>query len=69
MSSEQQTNELTNFEFLETSPEVLDEIIKFSRFIILHFSLLANFDPFSVRVPVIVPLKISTLFSINGAIS
>ena len=67
MSSEQQTNELTSFQFPQPDREVLDEIIEVSKFIILLFSLLANFYPFNVRAPVIVPLIISTLHSINGA--
>ena len=67
MNSEQQTVELTSFQFPEPNPEVLDEIIEVSQFIILLSSLLANFYPFNIRVPVIVPLIISALLSINGA--
>ena len=64
MNSEQETVELTSFQFPEPDPEVLDEIIEVSKFIIL---LCSNFYPFNMRVPVIVPLIISTLLSINGA--
>ena len=67
MNSEQQTVELTSFQFPEPDPEVLDEIIVVSKFIILLSSLLANFFPFNIRVPVIVPLMIYALLSINGA--
>ena len=67
MNSEQQTVELTSFQFPEPDPEVLDEIIEVSKFIILLSSLLANSYPFNIRVPVIVPLITSALLSINGA--
>ena len=65
MNSEQQTVELTSFQFREPDPELLDEIIEVSKFIILLSSLLANFYIFNIRVPVIVPLIISALLSIN----
>ena len=64
MNSEQQTVELTSFQFPEPDPEVLDEIIEVSKLIILLSSLLANFYPFNIRVPVIVPLIISALLSV-----
>ena len=67
MNSEQQTVELTSFQFPKHDSEVLDEIIEESKFIILLLSLLANFYLFNIRVPVIVPLIISALTSINGA--
>ena len=67
MNSEQQTVELTSFQFPEPDPEVLDEIIQVCKFKNLLSSLLANFYPFNIRVPVIVPLIISALLSINGA--
>ena len=51
MNSEQQTVELTSFQFPEPDPEVLDEIIEVSKFIILLSSLLANFYLFNIRVP------------------
>ena len=66
MNSEQQTVELTSFQFPEPDPEVLDEIIEVSKFIILLSSLFANFYPFNKRLPVIVPQIISALLSING---
>ena len=67
INSEQQTVELTSFQFPEPDPEVLDEIIEVSKFIILLASLLEKFYPFNIRVPVIVPLITSALLSINGA--
>ena len=67
MNSELQTNELTSFKFPDPDPEVLDEIIEVSDFIILRFSLSANFYRLNVSVTVVVPLIISPLLSINGA--
>ena len=56
---------INDLEFSEPDPEVFDEITELSKYLILWFSVSANFYFLKLRVLILMPLMFFPLFSIT----